>query len=260
MRIGLSSFCYRYAVNDTFAPLGAVEMLRKAAALGVDLLQVCDNLPLDALSDDELDEVQRVAAALGVAIEVGTSGLDPDHLARYVALADRFGSRALRLVLGSDDVALASERLRAILPALEEAGVVLAIENHFDLPSPQLVALIEALDSGWVGICLDTANSVGLVEPPLETVAALSPFARQVHLKDYLVERAPIGYHVTGRALGEGWLDANRVLALLGERAGELDYMAELWMDPAETREETLAQEERWIARSVAALRALLSS
>ena len=54
MRLGLSSYSYRYAVTDAREPLDAAAMLPRAAALGLDFLQICDNLPLHRLSIGEL--------------------------------------------------------------------------------------------------------------------------------------------------------------------------------------------------------------
>jgi sugar phosphate isomerase/epimerase len=260
MRLGLSSYSYRYAVADAGAPLGAAEMLQRAAALQLDFLQICDNVPLHSLSIGELQALGSQAAGLGVAIEVGTRGLNADHLWRYLEIAQTLGSRALRLVLDTGNADKALTQLRAMIPGFEKADVTLAIENHFDLASNNLVALARELGSERVRFCLDTANSAGLLERPLETVAALGELACQVHLKDYIVEKVAVGYHITGRPLGEGWLDVQAVLELLGRRRTTLDYAVELWMDPAASREATLEKEERWIAQSVQTAKSVLNS
>ena len=258
MRLGLSSYSYRYAVSDDVSPMDTTEMIRQAAALGLDFLQICDNLPLDAMSESQLENVAAKSADLGLAVEVGTTGLDQGHLSRYVEIARMLGSRGLRLVLDTADVDTAIHRLRPIVPSLNESGITLAIENHFGLSANELATVVELLGSEMVRVCLDTANSVGLMERPLETASTLGHLACQVHLKDYVVEKAIIGYHVTGRILGEGWLDLDGLLGILGGRASTLDYMVELWMDPADSREETLAKEAHWIASSVVAARHLL--
>ena len=48
----------------------------------------------------------------------------------------------------------------------EEAGVVLAIENHDKFSTDELVYMVEELGPSWVGICLDTVNSFGALEGP----------------------------------------------------------------------------------------------
>src|SRR5262245_38729718 len=66
-------------------------------------------------------------------------------------------------------------------------GLRLAVENHKDWRSDELVGLLKRLSSRHVGICVDTGNSIALLEEPLETVAALAPWAMSVHLKDMAV-------------------------------------------------------------------------
>jgi len=128
------------------------------------------------------------------------------------------------------------------------------------VPSPVLRRIIEDVGEPAVGICLDTANSIALLERPLETAAALAPLAIQAHIKDYLVEKAPIGYHVTGRPLGEGWLDLDALAEILAPRLDALDLYVELWMDPAPGAAgddpRNLAQEEAQVVSSLAALAA----
>jgi len=253
MRLGFSSYAYRWAVGTSdfqpSHPLDGLGLLDKASKLGVEVVQLCDNWPLHHLSSPELDHLKKASRQKGVALEVGTEGLE--HLARYVDLAAELGSRALRLVLGTDDVALAESALRSALPRCRDRGIVLAVENHFDLASPALVDLLQRVGDPALGVCLDTANSVGLLERPVETIATLAPFALQVHLKDFLVERAPIGYHVTGRPLGEGWLDVAVLMDALGDAGQRLDFFIESWMDPEDGVEATLTKEEQWMAQSV---------
>ena len=70
--------------------------------------------------------------------------------------------------------------LKECVPVAEEAGVVMALENHGGITttSAQVIALIEAVDSPWLQVNLDTGN-YGLdpdVDPyeGMRRVAALS--------------------------------------------------------------------------------------
>jgi 3-oxoisoapionate decarboxylase len=254
MRLGLSSFIYRYATSPTRSdapPMSAATMLRRAYALGVDAVQFSDNLPLHLLDDGALAALRDLGGELGLAIEVGARGLDRGLLERYVALAGFFGSRALRLVLDEADPGRARAGLVWLLPRLQDAGLPLAIENHGMLPVQTLAAIVSELDDPLLGFCVDTANNLILLERPLETVAALAPRAIQLHLKDYIVEKAPVGYRMTGRVLGEGSLDIAAVLGLVQPVERGLDVYLESWMDPAPTWGETLLQEEQWIAQCI---------
>jgi len=262
MRLGVSSFAYRYAAADVARRenlLAAAEhVLARSAAQGAQVVQFCENVPLDALAAGERAALAARAAQLGVAVEVGTRGIDVAVLRRCVEIASEVGSRALRVVPGTDDVRAIESAFAAIGPDLARAGIPLAIENHADLPAGALAALIQRLGgrAAFYGACLDSANSLGLLERPLETASTLGPLAVQVHIKDYAVEPARVGYRITGRRMGEGWLDLPGLAALLGPRLADLDVLVEQWMKPADDEGATRAQEEAWVAHNLARARA----
>ncbi|HSB78681.1 MAG TPA: TIM barrel protein, partial [Candidatus Methylomirabilis sp.] len=251
MRLGLSSFAYRYAigglVGSQAAPRRAVDVVSRAAALGLEVVQFCENLPLARLAGEEWEELLGVSRRLGVAIEVGTRGLEVSALLAHVDLAARAGSRALRLVLDATDPGVIIEVLRPVLERCQERHLLLAVENHFDLRSRQLVDLIRQLDDPWLGVCLDTANSIGHLEDPMETLGALGPYVAQVHLKDYAVEKAPLAYRIAGRILGQGWLDIPAVLKAVVATGRDPDLFLEQWMEPEKSLEATLAKERQWV-------------
>jgi sugar phosphate isomerase/epimerase len=121
MRLGLSSFIYRYATapdRSDAPPMSAATMLRRAYALGVDAVQFSDNLPLHLPDEDTLAALRDLGAELGLGIEVGARGLDRPLLERYVELAGYFGSQALRLVLDEADPQRARDGLGWLLPRL----------------------------------------------------------------------------------------------------------------------------------------------
>ena len=60
-------------------------------------------------------------------------------------------------------------------PVVARHGVRLAVENHKDWRADELVALLKRLGSDHVGVCLDTGNSIALLEDPMEVVEALAP-------------------------------------------------------------------------------------
>ncbi|MGI6367079.1 MAG: sugar phosphate isomerase/epimerase family protein [Anaerolineae bacterium] len=263
MRLGLSSFIYRYATSAD--PRNALVMdhttlLRRALALELDLVQFADNMPLHLLGDEALADLGALSRQLGVAIEVGTKGMDRDLLSRYVSIATHLGSRALRLVLDVPQPSEAQAGLRWLLPQLERAALPLAIENHGEFPAAALAEIVRQLGHPLLGFCADTANNLLLLEPPLQTLTQLAPRALQLHLKDYAVERAPVGYRITGRQLGEGQLDMAAALACIQPVKRNLDVMLEAWMDPAGDWAETLLREEKWIASAVTRARRLLAA
>lgn len=265
MHLGISSYTYTWAIGvpgyPPEHPMDAVGLLHRAVQRGVGLVQFADNLPLDALSQGELDCLQGIASELGVSIEVGTRGVAPDHLRVYLALAERFGSTIVRVVVDTADhhppEAEIVASLRAVMPKYEQAGVCLAIENHDRFKARALTRLLQEIGSPSVGICLDTVNSFGALEGPEAVLAELGPWAVNLHIKDFRIARPDhkMGFLVEGRPAGQGRLDVPWLLATLRSWGRDPNAILELWTPQQRDLAATIAMEDEWAAASVEYLR-----
>lgn len=268
MKLGIGSYTFTWAVgvpwNLPESPLNACGLVDRAVQLGVGLVQIADNLPLDRLTAAELDALEAHAAESGVSVEVGTRGIGPDHLARYLELAQRFHSGILRVVIDTPDHRPVEDEIVGILsgfvPALERAGVCLAIENHDRFKARTLARIVERTASPMVGICLDTVNSFGALEGPELVLDALGPWVVNLHVKDFTIERAGhmMGFVVEGRPAGSGRLDVPWLLGELRAHGRDPDAILELWTPPQATLPETIAKEAEWATASIAYLRRLI--
>lgn len=97
-------------------------------------------------------------------------------------------------------------------PIVEKQEIRMAIENHKDLRTPELLDLIKKLDSPFVGVCIDTGNSIALLESPQETVELLAPYAFTTHMKDMGVEEYRDGFLLSEVPLGAGFLDLAQIV------------------------------------------------
>lgn len=265
MKLGISSYTYTWAVgvpgHTPTHPLSAFDLLDRAEALGVRLVQIADNLPLHALSLSELSALAGRADAAGIDIEVGTRGIAPVHVRTYLDLATGLGSRILRDVVDTADHQPSPHEvvtiLQALAPELKAADVILAIENHDRFSCGTLMAILERVASLYVGICLDTANSFGALEGPDTVVRSLGPWTVNLHVKDFAIARAPhqMGFAIEGRPAGKGRLDVPWLLDTLQSMGRDVNAVLELWTPPEPTLAATIAKEAAWAEESVAHLR-----
>jgi sugar phosphate isomerase/epimerase len=203
--------------------------LQKAAELGLDGLQLADARHLDSLEYGYVSEVGRKADSLGLYVELGTAGTNPDHLHSMVRAAHVLGAPVVRTFVGkprgtSGDemrriVAEAAAEIGQVVPLCERYAVALALENHQDLTTDELLSVLELVDSAWVGICFDTGNPLALLEEPLESAQSFGPLIKTVHLKDYQVVATRDGFRLLGCALGEGVVNLRSVLDLIQSEA-----------------------------------------
>lgn len=268
MKLGLSTYAYAWAIGVPGHPparsMDVFALLAEAVRLGTRVLQVCDNLPLTHLNPAELDEFERRAQAAGIAVEVGTRGMQPDNLLAYLRLAQRFHSPFVRIVTDSAGDEPSPEevvaRLRAFLPQFQRAGVKLALENHDRFKAATLVWIIEEVGPEHAGICLDTVNSFGALEGPQVVVETLAPYTLNLHVKDFTIERvsSKMGFILTGSPAGEGRLDLPWLLERLRAAGRDVNAILETWPPFGPTLEDTIARERAWVEASVRNLRKLI--
>jgi sugar phosphate isomerase/epimerase len=268
MRLGIGSYTYTWAIGvpgyPPERPMQAVELVERAAELGVRVVQIADNLALDELPGEEIAALKERADGLGISIQVGTRGIEPNHLRAYLQLARRFRSPILRVVIDTPQQHPAEAEivrtLRALAPELDRAGVVLAVENHDRFAARTLVEILRRIDSDRVGVCLDTANSFGALEGPEVVVDALGPWVANLHVKDFCISRAVhrMGFTIEGRPAGQGRLDVRGLLERLRDLGRDPDAILELWTPPEDTLAQTIGKEARWAAESIAYLRGLI--
>lgn len=256
MRLGIGSYTYGWSVGTgPDRPPGALtafDLIDRACALGVGLVQLCDNLPDATWEPDSVGALVEAANRQSVRLQVGTRGSQPDHLRRFAAIAAAVGSPILRLVIdtpgdepGMDEVV---HRLRCVRTVLEGLDVTLALENHDRFPARDLAAIVHALDTPHVGICLDTVNSFGALEGPETVVETLGPHVVNLHLKDFTVARVPYlqGFTIEGRPLGQGRLNVPWLLDRLRALGRDPDAILEQWVPPEPELSDTIARESTW--------------
>ena len=109
----------------------------------------------------------------------------------------------------------AKRTLALIEPVLRKHQLKLAIENHKDHTTEELVGMMKAISSEWIGVLVDTGNNLALLEEPHAAVEALAPFALSVHLKDMAVQPSDDGFLLSEVPLGTGMLDLPRMITTL---------------------------------------------
>ena len=242
LAVGLNPYGLAYTLglrgNPGTGLEGFLEIAREIGARVVELHQPW----LDSRADLRLDGMTPViscgrdrardVAALDCAVALG---------ARVVRMAltgvlqgNRHAVDWPRLVDG------VRARLARLAPRAAAAGVSIAIENHQDFTSAELMELCEEAGEA-VGITLDTGNAFAVGEAPLEFASTVAPRVRHVHLKDYRVQPTDEGYRLVRCAIGEGAVPFPELLEILGR-----DLTASLEPGALEARHIRLLTDEWW--------------
>jgi sugar phosphate isomerase/epimerase len=265
MKLGIGTYTYAWSIGapgyQPERPLNALDLLGLASALGVRVVQYGPNLPIDELPQDELQQLMRRARARDIEIEIGTRGIDPEYLARQIELAKQVRSATLRWSVDDGSpvevpIDTVEDCMRRVLPHLERAQVRLAMDNS-RIPSVCIAGMLQRLNSPWVGVTLDTVNSLAIPEGPASLIENLAPYVASLHIKDYQISRMPhrMGFIVEGRPAGAGQLDVPGLIAALRALRVKANAILELWPPEQSSISETVALEHRWAAESIAYLR-----
>jgi sugar phosphate isomerase/epimerase len=150
--------------------------------------------------------------------------------------------------------------LRDAARAAEAEGVTLALENHIDFTSHDVVRLLEEVGSDTLRVNFDTGNTIRLFEDPVEAAARLAPYTVSTHTKD-IATRVRGGSPAENFTwwpscpIGEGVIDMPGVVRALhdggfdGCLSVEIDLVGEQWVHQTE---------EEIVEASVAALREIV--
>jgi sugar phosphate isomerase/epimerase len=218
--VGLNPYGLAYTLGLQGDPGSGLDgFLEIADEIGARVVELhapwLDGLDLAALAERLGDRVPVVSC--------GLDGGDDAALDAAVALGARIVRMPLSRVLQGDRhaadwpvlVAGVRERLARLAPRAAAAGLSLAIENHQDFTSAELLAFCEEAGDA-VGITLDTGNAFPVAEAPLDFARTVAPRVRHVHLKDYRVQFTAEGYRLVRCAIGDGAVPFGELLEILG--------------------------------------------
>jgi sugar phosphate isomerase/epimerase len=161
-----------------------------------------------ALPRDEAD-VERFDAELRTAKQAGADVI------RVVAFPGRRYERFESAAQFREFAARGLKSLQLAEPAAARRRVRLALENHKDQRVPERLEWLRRIGSQHVGACVDTGNSLALLEDPMEVVEAYAPWAFSAHLKDQAVRQYEDGFLLADAPLGAGFLDLAKMVRVL---------------------------------------------
>jgi len=290
MLLGLHTYSlYLHGIGQAWADfqlpwprqMSTFELFKEAVNLGLDGLHLDDGV-LETLDPAYLQEVKTAAHEHGLYLEynfsmdLGGMGIGLQHdLDEAIATAENLGADIVKVSMdlvrprplaGSrfhprvkDQMKAFASRLKTSAPAAEAAGIKIAVENHCDSFSEEILWLLDLVNHPAVGACIDTVNALMVMEDPMQAIANLAPRAFTNHFRDDRIEMQRYGFKLTGAAVGEGDIDMQRAYEIINTQSTMRRINIETEMEiPLDNMEHALRLEKETIERSIRYCRKVL--
>jgi sugar phosphate isomerase/epimerase len=203
----------------------------------------------DSSVQHEIEQGIGIARAIGA--DVAKIGMNLSR-PRPVA-ASKFHPQVMELLEG------VVKKLKKAASMAEKSGVKLAVENHTDAFSQEVIWVLDQVNHPFVGACIDTVNGLHVTENPITAVENLAPRAFTNHFRDNKIIIKPYGFKMAGAAVGEGDLDMQRAYALIQQNPNVNRINIELDLQcPLDNMQQALRIEREALQRSIRYCREVL--
>ena len=203
IKVGCAAYSYKKYLKGEGASMALEDFIETAAEIGCDGVELTSYyFPAD-VTIQYINKLKRRAFLLGLDVS-GTAvgnrftfppGKERDAqvagLKKWINHAAEMGAPCMRIFAGAaPEGSSEEEAIRWVVECIRECadlaaqrGVLLALENHHGVTSTaeQVLAIVGAVKSEWVGVNLDTGNF--RTEDPYADIAKLAPYAVTTHFK-----------------------------------------------------------------------------
>lgn len=233
MRLNFTVYGSQYTYGwlpEGSALIGAQPFLAEAKERGFSGAELSHRM-LDGLGDDELRAVRTTAESNGMELVLSAFGTDRDFLIEQVRRADIIGATTVRTVVGGAQyggdrrafvggkwaqfVKGVQDQFDGVMPHCTKSKVALAVENHQDVNSEDLLGMCHHFESEYFGVVLDAANPLAVAEHPIDFTLLVMPYLKYVHLKDYWIFWSSEGYRLVRCPVGAGDVPLAEIIGLL---------------------------------------------
>jgi len=176
-------------------------------------------------------------------LEGGKNEAEYDEMIKSLEHAKNIGAKVMRVVGSSlmflhephqPQIQRLTQMFRKAVKIAEDYDIKMAVENHIDFTSDEILQLIENVDSPDFGLNFDTGNFLRLLDDPIKGMEKLAKHTYATHIKDLKVQKgvAPDEwFFFSSTPVGEGYVDNQKLAQMLkdvgyeGFLAVEIDFL-----------------------------------
>ena len=172
-------------------------------------------------------------------LEGGKNESEYGEMVKSFEHAKQVGAKVMRVVGSSlmfrfedhqEQIGRLTKRFKEAAKVASDYGIKMAVENHIDFTSDEILQLLEAVDSPYLGLNFDTGNFLRLLDDPIKGMEKLAKHTLATHIKDLKINKnaaADDWYFFSTTPVGDGVVDNLKLAQLLKDA----DYRGFLAMD-----------------------------
>lgn len=284
MKVGIDSYCYHRFFGEVYPDqkppaknMTMGDFLTRAHELDVDgvSLESCFFPSYDEgwfkelkaqLDDYKFDRVYAWGHPDG--LERGQNWTAYNEMISMIPYAKLIGADVMRVVGSSlmfrhephgPQIAALVKMFKEAVKVAEDNGVKLAVENHIDFTSDEILQMLGEVNSEYFGLNFDTGNFLRLLDDPIAGMEKLAPYTLATHVKDLYPDKnaRPTDWHFfAGVPVGQGLIN-NEALAKLLHKA---DFKGFLAVEIDHPHTDLTGREDEAVALSIKELKRVAAS
>ncbi len=215
-------------------PITYSNLLDLAARLGVSTVELPPSNMAFGADAPTAEALGQRAAAMNLRLVVSGWLLSAEGTRKDMEFARKVGADITRVTLSTilcgdrspvggldgwrELLAQSAATLKELAPVAADLNMKIAVENHQDATSADLLWLCEQINSPQVGITFDVGNALSVGEDCMAFCRAVLPHLFNVHLKDYRMFGTPTGFRLVRCPAGSGVVDFPAIFEVLRGR------------------------------------------
>ncbi len=259
MKVGIDSYCYHRYFGEVYEHQEQAsqkwtleDFIKRATQLEVDGVSL-ESCFVSSFDKEYLSGIKAMLDEAGMdrvwawghpdGLEGGKNEQEFDKMLENFEYAKNIGASVMRVCGSSggfrheshqDQIERLSKMFEKAVKTAEEYDIKMAIENHIDFNSDEILELINNVGSPYMGVNFDSGNFIRVFDDPVKAAKKLGKHVFATHIKDLkLSENLPadIWYFFSSVPIGKGIVDVKGVATALkdsgydGCLALEIDFL-----------------------------------
>ena len=259
MKVGIDSYCYHRFFGEVYPQqqkpekqMTLEDFLKRAKELEVDGVSL-ESCFIPRFDKSYLSEIKGMLDEFGMdrvfawghpdGLEGGKNEKEYDEMVKAIEYANDIGANVMRVVGSSlmfrfephgPQLEKLTNMFSNAVKVAEQYGIKMAVENHIDYNSDEILGLIQSVNSPNFGINFDTGNFMRVLDDPVQGMEKLAKYVFATHIKDLKPRKGvPVNewYFFSCTPVGDGLVDNQKLAQILkdnnyeGFLAVEIDFL-----------------------------------